>query len=197
MPEKDLKKGILVFGYTGAYCDPATSGYSLGNGYRVYLSEPMSFSAPDGSSSFIHSAVNPYRYGGDDLSGHLNVFAWIGTIGGVAGIGLALSPFAAAAIGSAGTDIAIRTVLTTAKQQLGRFGLAGVMTRLAGILSVGLEDRSTPFLPSLQDSPLVLASPPSRSVWLALFVIFNVLFRYWKGQHNRKAPLTIYEDRLV
>ena len=42
----------LLVGYTGAYQDPVTGGYPLGNGYRMYLPELMRFNSPDSWSPF-------------------------------------------------------------------------------------------------------------------------------------------------
>lgn len=53
-------------GYTGTYEDSATFGYSLGNGYRIYLPGLMRFNSPDSFSPFWLGGVNPYAYCGDD-----------------------------------------------------------------------------------------------------------------------------------
>ena len=151
MPENDLMRNdILVFGYTGAYCDPVTAGYSLGNGYRVYLPELMRFAAPDDWSPFGKGGMNPYLYCGDDPinrsdpSGHLDVFGWLGVIGGIAGIAVAVSPFALAAIASIGTEIAMGTVVATAMQEAGAPGILSFFFAMgaegAGVASSGFED---------------------------------------------------------
>ena len=155
MPENDVMgNDILVFGYTGAYCDPVTSVYSLGNGYRVYLPELMRFAAPDDWSPFGKGGVNPYLYSsGDpinhsDPSGHISVFAWAGIVGGALGIAAAFSPLALAAIGAVGTDIAIGTAVATVAERAGILGTAGfasgVTADLIGVMSFSLEDRSKP-----------------------------------------------------
>ena len=66
--DSSLEKGILL--YTGAYRDPVTGGYPLGNGYRVYLPELMRFVQPDGWSPFGKGGMHPYVYGGNDPINH-------------------------------------------------------------------------------------------------------------------------------
>ena len=74
----------LLVGYTGAYQDPVTGGYLLGNGYRMYLPELMRFSAPDSMSPFGEGGIHPYAYCEDDPinhadpSGHLAFLAGLG-----------------------------------------------------------------------------------------------------------------------
>ena len=60
----------LLVGYTGAYPDPVTGGYPLGNGYRMYLPELMRFTSPDDWSPFGAGGVNPYIYCGNDPISH-------------------------------------------------------------------------------------------------------------------------------
>lgn len=57
---------IYISGYSGAYPDPVTGGYPLGNGYRIYLPELMRFAAPDDWSPFGQGGINPYAYCADD-----------------------------------------------------------------------------------------------------------------------------------
>ena len=153
MSENELiGNDIFVFGYTGAYCDPVTGGYPLGNGYRVYLPELMRFVAPDGWSPFGKGGMNPYLYGSDDPinhsdpSGHLSVLAWIGIAGGAAGIAAALSPFALAALGTLGTDLTMGAAVAIAKQEATVFGtvsfLSGVAADVIGGLSSAYEDNN-------------------------------------------------------
>ena len=74
----------LLVGYTGAYQDPVTGGYPLGNGYRMYLPELMRFNSPDSWSPFGQGGVNPYDYCEDDPinhsdpSGHFAFLAGLG-----------------------------------------------------------------------------------------------------------------------
>jgi RHS repeat-associated protein len=49
-------------GFTGAYLDPVTAAYPLGNGYRWYLPGLMRFNAPDTVSPFGAGGINPYAY---------------------------------------------------------------------------------------------------------------------------------------
>ena len=64
-----MESSTLLFGYTGAYCDPVTCGYPLGNGYRMCLPELMRFNAPDDWSPFGDGGVNPYVYcAGDPIN---------------------------------------------------------------------------------------------------------------------------------
>ena len=75
----------LPIGYTGAYQDPVTSSYPLGNGYRMYLPELMRFNSPDSWSPFGKGGIHPYAYcDGEpvnhaDPSGH---FGRLGILGG-------------------------------------------------------------------------------------------------------------------
>ena len=153
MPEKDLMgNDILVFGYAGAYCDPVMGGYSLGNGYRVYLPELMRFATPDDWSPFGKGGVNPYLYAGDDPinhsdpSGHLSTLAWIGIIGGTLGMAASFAPIALAAIGAVGTDFAVGAAVATAGQEartLTKVGIVfGGMADLSGLMSFALEDHN-------------------------------------------------------
>ena len=151
MPENDLTgNNVLVFGYSGAYCDPVVGGYSLGNGYRAYLPELMCFSAPDGWSPFGKGGLNPYLYGsGDpinhsDPSGHLSTLAWIGIGGGALGIAVALSPLALAAIGAIGTELTVGAAAAIATQEAEGLGTASffsaMLGEIAGLISAGFED---------------------------------------------------------
>ena len=71
----------LLVGYTGAYQDPVTGSYPLGNGYRMYLPELMRFNSPDRWSPFGKGGIHPYAYcAGDpinhvDPSGHFSVLS--------------------------------------------------------------------------------------------------------------------------
>ncbi|ARP91467.1 hypothetical protein CAL14_15220 [Bordetella genomosp. 9] len=49
-------------GFTGAYQDPVTATYPLGNGYRWYLPALMRFNARDDFSPFGSGGINPYVY---------------------------------------------------------------------------------------------------------------------------------------
>ena len=60
----------LLVGYTGAYQDPVTSGYPLGNGYWMYLPELMRFNSPDSWSPFGRGGIYPYVYGENDPINH-------------------------------------------------------------------------------------------------------------------------------
>lgn len=68
---------VSRLGFTGAYLDPAVSGYVLGNGYRWYLPSLMRFAAPDDWSPFEAGGINPYVYcaanpiAGTDPTGHM------------------------------------------------------------------------------------------------------------------------------
>lgn len=53
-------------GYTGTREDSVTLGYSLGDGYRIYLPGLMRFNAPDSFSPFWLGGVNPYAYCAND-----------------------------------------------------------------------------------------------------------------------------------
>jgi RHS repeat-associated protein len=53
-------------GYTGAWQDPITGAYPLGNGYRVYAPALMRFASPDSLSPFDGGGINPYTYCADD-----------------------------------------------------------------------------------------------------------------------------------
>ena len=60
----------LFIGFTGAFEDPLTCGYPLGNGYRWYLPTLMRFNAADELSPFDDGGPNPYVYCGDDPVNH-------------------------------------------------------------------------------------------------------------------------------
>ena len=60
----------LLVGYTGAYQDVVTGGYTLGNGYRMYLPELMRFNSPDSWSPFGKGGIHPYAYCEDDPINH-------------------------------------------------------------------------------------------------------------------------------
>jgi RHS repeat-associated protein len=68
-----------VLGFTGAYMDPVTRWYPLGNGYRFYFPTLFRFNAPDGLSPFGGGGANPYVYSAadpinrSDPSGHISV----------------------------------------------------------------------------------------------------------------------------
>jgi RHS repeat-associated protein len=57
-------------GFTGAYLDPVTRAYPLGNGYRWYLPGPMRFNVPDDFSPFGAGGINPYVYCAADPVNH-------------------------------------------------------------------------------------------------------------------------------
>ena len=59
-----------LVGYAGAYQDPVTGGYPLGNGYRMYLPELTRFAQPDSMSPFGKGGVNSYDYCEDDPINH-------------------------------------------------------------------------------------------------------------------------------
>ena len=91
---------MLTLGYTGAYWEPVTGSYPLGNGYRMYLSDLTRFTMPDDWSPFEEGGVNPYVYcAGDpinhaDSSGHLSWFAWLNIgIVAVLPLGSIIDPF--------------------------------------------------------------------------------------------------------
>ena len=88
----------LLVGYTGAYQDPVTGSYPLGNGCRMYFPELMRFNTPDGWSPFGKGGIHPYAYcSGDpinhsDPSGH---FGFLGIGLQILAIGLMMMPGAA------------------------------------------------------------------------------------------------------
>ena len=145
-----MESNTLLFGYTGAYQDPVTCGHPLGNGYRMYLPELMRFSVPDSWSPFDEGGINPYVYcAGDpinhaDPTGHLSPLGWSGVITGSVGIALALGPFALAAVGVIGTEVAVGAALTTAAHEAGIAGalglLAGAGAGVFGVLSAVAEN---------------------------------------------------------
>lgn len=56
-------------GFTGAYREPISLGYPLGNGYRWYLPSLLRFNAPDELSPFSIGGPNSYAYcGGDPIN---------------------------------------------------------------------------------------------------------------------------------
>lgn len=61
---------MMILGYIGAYQDPVTEGYPLGNGYRMYVSELMRFSSPDDWSPFGEGGIHPYAYCAGDPINH-------------------------------------------------------------------------------------------------------------------------------
>ena len=77
----------LLVSYTGAYQDPVSCGYPLGNGYRMYLPELMRFAQSDSMSPFGKGGIHPYAYceadpiNHSDPSGH---FGGLGILGVVA-----------------------------------------------------------------------------------------------------------------
>ena len=74
----------LLVGYAGAYQDPVTGGYPLGNGYRMYLSELMRFNSPDSMSPFGQGSIHPYAYCEDDPINHADPsghFAFLAGLG--------------------------------------------------------------------------------------------------------------------
>ena len=74
----------LLVSYTGAYQDPMTGAYPLGNGYRMYLPEQMRFAQPDSMSPFGRGGVNPYAYceadpiNRSDPAGHFGILGILG-----------------------------------------------------------------------------------------------------------------------
>ena len=118
-----MKSNTLLFGYTGAYQDPVTGGYPLGNGYRMCLPELMRFSAPDSMSPFSEGGLNPYAYcAGDpinhsDPSGHLSWFAWLNvSVAAVMKVGSIAMPFLAPAAEVA-DDMALSTLGANAARE--------------------------------------------------------------------------------
>jgi RHS repeat-associated protein len=67
---QDNAMPVVMLGFTGAYQDPVTAFYPLGNGYRWYLPGLMRFNAPDSFSPFGAGGPNPYAYCGDDPINH-------------------------------------------------------------------------------------------------------------------------------
>lgn len=69
--------GGMLAGFKGEYCDPVTSYYLLGNGYRGYNPMLMRFANPDSVSPFGAGGINCYAYlAGDpvnasDPTGHM------------------------------------------------------------------------------------------------------------------------------
>lgn len=69
--------GGMLAGFKGEYCDPVTSYYLLGNGYRGYNPMLMRFTGPDSVSPFGAGGINCYAYlAGDpvnasDPTGHM------------------------------------------------------------------------------------------------------------------------------
>ncbi|WP_087500140.1 RHS repeat-associated core domain-containing protein [Pseudomonas sp. SID14000] len=69
--------GGMLAGFKGEYCDPVTSDYLLGNGYRGYNPMLMRFTSPDSVSPFAAGGINCYAYlSGDpvnasDPTGHM------------------------------------------------------------------------------------------------------------------------------
>ncbi|MFJ4050096.1 RHS repeat-associated core domain-containing protein [Pseudomonas hunanensis] len=69
--------GGMLAGFKGEYCDPVTSYYLLGNGYRGYNPMLMRFAGPDSVSPFGAGGINCYAYlAGDpvnasDPTGHM------------------------------------------------------------------------------------------------------------------------------
>jgi RHS repeat-associated protein len=61
---------ISKTGFTGAYQDPVTAAYPLGNGYRWYLPGLMRFNTPDSLSPFGAGGVNAYAYCAADPANH-------------------------------------------------------------------------------------------------------------------------------
>ena len=76
----------LLVGHTGAYQDPVTGGYLLGNGYRMYLPELMRFNSPDSWSPFGQGGIHLYAYceadpiNHADSSGHFGALAFLGIL---------------------------------------------------------------------------------------------------------------------
>lgn len=56
--------------YAGQYRDPASAGYPLGNGYRLYLPSLMRFNRPDDLSPFGAGGVHAYAYCAGDPVNH-------------------------------------------------------------------------------------------------------------------------------
>ena len=71
----------LFVGYAGAYQDPVTGGYPLGNGYRMYLPELMRFAQPDSMSPFGKGGVHPYAYCEADPINHADPSGHFGILG--------------------------------------------------------------------------------------------------------------------
>jgi RHS repeat-associated protein len=61
---------ISKAGFTGAYLDPVTCVYPLGNGYRWYLPGLMRFNARDSLSPFSAGGINRYVYCAADPANH-------------------------------------------------------------------------------------------------------------------------------
>lgn len=71
---------INPLGYRGERQDPATGGYMLGNGYRLYNPSLMHFHSPDSMSPFGEGGTNKYMYCSadpinyKDPNGHFPIF---------------------------------------------------------------------------------------------------------------------------
>ncbi|ANN66335.1 RHS repeat-associated core domain-containing protein [Bordetella bronchialis] len=65
--------------YAGYHTDGTAGGYSLGNGYRLYLPGIMRFASPDSLSPFGPGGINAYAYcrgnpiDGSDPGGHIKL----------------------------------------------------------------------------------------------------------------------------
>ncbi len=65
-----------MLGFNGQRVDPATGGYLLGNGYRMFMPSLRRFNSPDSMSPFEAGGINAYAYcWGDpvnwqDVGGH-------------------------------------------------------------------------------------------------------------------------------
>ncbi|GLU33198.1 RHS repeat-associated core domain-containing protein [Trinickia caryophylli] len=93
---------ITSLGFTGAYRDPVSLSYPLGNGYRRHMGTVHRFNAQDEDSPFGFGGINPYAYcSGDpinytDPTGHFMniatsnvvVLAFAGSVLGMGGAAL-------------------------------------------------------------------------------------------------------------
>lgn len=62
----------LILGYTGQRYNQLTSGYLLGNGYRLLNTRAMRFNSPDNFSPFGPAGINCYAYCMNDPINHVD-----------------------------------------------------------------------------------------------------------------------------
>lgn len=105
----------FIVGFTGAYDDPVTGSYALGNGYRFHVPKLFRFAQPDHLSPFGAGGLNSYAYcacdpiNQIDPSGHFHLSwqAWLGIAGAAIGVGLGISAGVGVASISAREDRAL------------------------------------------------------------------------------------------
>lgn len=114
-------------GFNGQRLEPATGGYMLGNGHRLYNPVLMRFTRPDGLSPFGKGGVNAYAYCEGDPVNRIDpdgeFFQWLLNI---------LRPLGSGTVATFTTAAAVKTLPKGLALQGTRVGLGGALVGAAG-----------------------------------------------------------------